>query len=115
MAAKNTLTTGIAELLILSILYKKDSYGYEIVKMIKENSGGLISLSYNTTYAATCKMIESGLISEKNVKVGKKRTRIYFHLEEKGRDYYNKLYDSYKNMSLGVDKILESLKQKDEE
>jgi DNA-binding PadR family transcriptional regulator len=71
MAAKNTLTTGIAELLILSILNEKDSYGYEICKIIKENSDGLISLSYNTTYAATCKMIDSGLVTEKNVKVGK--------------------------------------------
>ena len=35
MAAKNTLTTGIAELLILSILNEKDSYGYEIFKIIK--------------------------------------------------------------------------------
>ena len=66
MAAKNTLTTGIAELLILSILNEKDSYGYEICKIIKENSDGLISLSYNTTYAATCKMIDSGLVTEKN-------------------------------------------------
>ena len=49
---------------------------------------------YNTTYAATCKMIDSGLVTEKNVKVGKKRTRIYFHLEDKGRDHttnYTKL------------------------
>ena len=111
MAAKNTLTTGIAELLILSILNEKDSYGYEVVKIITENSDGLISLSYNTTYAATCKIIENGLISEKNVKVGKKRTRIYFHLEDKGREYYTKLYESYRNMSLGVDKIFSSLKK----
>ena len=103
MAAKNTLTTGIAELLILSILNEK------------ENSDGLISLSYNTTYAATCKMIDSGLVTEKNVKVGKKRTRIYFHLEDKGRDYYNKLYETYQNMSLGVDKIFHSLKEQNEE
>ena len=115
MAAKNTLTTGIAELLILSILNEKDSYGYEICKIIKENSDGLISLSYNTTYAATCKMFDSVLVTEKNVKVGKKRTRIYFHLEEKGRDYYNKLYETYQNMSLGVDKIFHSLIEQNEE
>ena len=52
---------------------------------------------------------------EKNVKVGKKRTRIYFHLEDKGRDYYNKLYETYQNMSLGVDKIFHSLKEQNEE
>ena len=38
MAAKNTLTTGIAELLILSILNEKDSYGYEINKVIQHKS-----------------------------------------------------------------------------
>mgnify|MGYP000204341912 FL=1 len=60
-------------------------------------------------------MIDSGLVTEKNVKVGKKRTRIYFHLEDKGRDYYNKLYETYQNMSLGVDKIFHSLKEQNEE
>ena len=115
MSIASDLIRGHTDVIILAQLIKKDSYGYEICKIIKENSDGLISLSYNTTYAATCKMIDSGLVTEKNVKVGKKRTRIYFHLEDKGRDYYNKLYETYQNMSLGVDKIFHSLKEQNEE
>ena len=81
MANKNNFINGITELLILSILNKHDSYVYEIVKSITEFSGGLLSISQNTIYTATYKLENEGKITEYSKLVGKKRTRIYYHIE----------------------------------
>ena len=51
MAYRNNLLTGITELLVLSILNKMDSYIYEIVKLIANDSDNRLTLSSNTVYA----------------------------------------------------------------
>ena len=43
MAYKNSLITGITELLVLAILNQQDSYVYEITKKISNNSDVLLS------------------------------------------------------------------------
>lgn len=109
MAYKNSLITGITDLLVLSILDRQDSYVYEIAKTISNNSGGLLSISNNTVYTATYKLAEENFISEYSKLVGKKRTRIYYHLEPKGKEHLQKLSDEYSGMTKGVQKVLNSL------
>ena len=49
MAYKNSIITGITDLLVLLILKEKgDSYVYEICKYITENSNELLSIPHNT-------------------------------------------------------------------
>lgn len=55
MAYRNNLLTGITELLVLSILNKMDSYIYEIVKLIANDSDNRLTLSSNTVYASAYK------------------------------------------------------------
>lgn len=72
MAYKNSLITGITDLLVLSMLDRQDSYVYEITKSISDNSDGLLSISHNTVYTATYKLEEENMISEYSKLVGKK-------------------------------------------
>lgn len=109
MAYKNNLLTGITDLLVLSILAKKDSYVYEITKTISKNSNGMLSISHNTVYAATFKLEEANMVSEYSKLVGKKRTRIYYHLEPNGRAHLEKISEDYSKLIEGVKNILESL------
>lgn len=109
MAYKNSLITGITDLLVLSILDQGDSYVYDITKTIANNSGGLLTISHNTIYTATYKLEQENFISEYPKLVGKKRTRVYYHLEPKGKEHLQKLSDEYSNMTEGVKKILGSL------
>lgn len=110
MAAKNYFLNGITELLILAILSKGDSYVYEITKTITNDSDNLLSISQNTIYTATYKLEEEKLISEYSKLVGKKRTRVYYHIEPAGREYLDTLLSNYQNVATGVQKILNSLK-----
>ena len=76
IAYRNNLLTGITELLVLSILNKMDSYIYEIVKLIANDSDNRLTLSSNTVYASAYKLEQAQMISEYSKLVGKKRTRI---------------------------------------
>jgi PadR family transcriptional regulator PadR len=111
MANKNQFITGITDLLVLSVLNKKDSYVYEIVKSIEELSDGQLVISQNTVYTATYKLANEGIISEYSKLVGKKRTRLYYHLEPSGKEALQALFKSYQNMTDGVIKILNNLKK----
>lgn len=106
MAYKNNLITGITELLVLKILEQQDSYVYEIQKMINNNSEHLLSISLNTIYTVTYKLQNENLISEYSKLVGKKRTRVYYHLEETGKEYLTKITANYNNMIDGVNHII---------
>ena len=99
MGKQNYFFSGITDILILAILCEHDSYVYEIVKFIKEKSNGCLSISQNTVYAVTYKLVNEGKISEYSKLVGKKRTRIYYHIEDEGRAYYENLLESFHNAS----------------
>ncbi len=113
--SKNYYINGITDLLILSILNNRDSYIYEIVKSITDFSEGLLTISQNTIYTAAYKLENDGKISEYSKLVGRKRTRVYYHLEDSGKEHLNKLLESYKNTTEGVFKILSILDKKDNE
>lgn len=115
MADKNYFITGITELLILSILDKHDSYVYEITKKISDLSHNLLIISQNTIYTATYKLETEKKISSYSELVGKKRTRIYYHLEQEGRMYLESLLDNYNNTVVGVQHILNMLEKNEKE
>lgn len=109
MAERNYFINGITELLILSILSAHDSYVYEITKTIENDSNGLLSISQNTIYTATYKLQNEGKISEYSKLVGKRRTRIYYHIEENGLSYLEELKRNYHQTITGVQAVIESL------
>lgn len=105
MSNRNNLTTGITELLVLSMLDKGDSYVYDITKKIKEYSNNLLSISQNTVYTVVYKLKEDKMIMEYPKLVGKRRTRIYYHMEPSGKEYLSALSENYKNMVAGVQNV----------
>lgn len=114
MAYKNTLITGITDLLVLTILKNKgDCYAYEISKYITNKSNELLSISPNTIYTVMYKLENEHMISEYSVLAGKKRTRIYYHIESAGETYLEELQHDYENMVSGMSAIFDSLKKGD--
>ncbi len=105
MASSNNFFSGITDMLILYFLKQKDCYGYEMTKAVSELSEGLLTISINTIYTSIYKMENDGLISEYSKLVGKRRTRVYYHLEPVGIAHLEKLLASYQAMVAGVDKI----------
>ena len=109
MAIKNALMTGITDLLILSILSKEDAYAYDISKQIKASSNDALTISLNTIYTAIYKLEREGYVTEYSKLVGRKRTRVYYHLEDKGYAYAKELSDNYLTITAGVDTFLQTM------
>lgn len=110
MASKNGLITGVTNLLVLSMLKNNgDSYVYEICKYITNSSKELLSISHNTVYTAMYKLEEENMISEYSQIVGRKRTRIYYHIEPAGKEYLKKLEKNYLDFSQGMECFFSSL------
>ena len=107
---KNNFVSGVTELLVLSLVNEQDRYVYEIVKEIEARSGDQLKISQNTLYTATYKLLNDEMISEYNVKVGKKRTRVYYKITENGKKYLKKIRENYDRTSAGTVAVLDSLK-----
>ena len=116
MAYKNSLITGITDLLVLAILSEKgDSYVYEITKYITNCSKESLTISHNTIYTVMYKLEEEKMISEYSKLVGKKRTRVYYHIEPLGKEYLAELKNNFQQMIHGVESIFESFAKEDKE
>lgn len=111
--SKNHFSNGITDMLILSILKNHDSYMYEIVKSIKDYSGGLLDISQNTIYTAAYKLGNEGKISEYSKLVGKRRTRVYYRLEPDGNAYLEELLENYKRTDEGIRNVFTILERGD--
>lgn len=114
MVTRNQLLNGIADLLILHLLSEKDKYGYEITQEITQLSNNLLSISQNTIYTAIYKLESEKMISEYPCLVGKKRTRVYYHLESAGRTYLNELQNNYFKTIQGVQLVLNQPTKREE-
>jgi len=114
MASKNFFLNGVSDLLILSILNSNDSYIYEIKKIIDEMSNDYLPISQNTIYAAAYKLEEEGKISEYTKLVGKRRQRIYYHIEPAGKEYLDELTTNYNLVTATVNSILNYINNKEE-
>lgn len=81
---KNSFRRGVMTLVILALLEKEDMYGYQLVQETLQRSGGRIATQEGSLYPVLYKLLDQGLISDKKVQVGKRMTRIYYHLEPSG-------------------------------
>ena len=106
MAISDNLKRGTIELSVLSLLKNGDMYGYEISQQLFIQSGELYQIQESSLYPSLYRMVEKGLISDRSEKVGKRRVRVYNHLETAGEDYLKELRREYLMHTAGVLKIL---------
>lgn len=99
---------GTVDLVVFSVLTEKDMYGYEIVKTIKEKSGGKFDMPLGTLYPVLYRYLASGHLSDRDEIIGK-RLRKYYHLEEKGKEFYKELLAEYEKISAGVNLIIKAV------
>ena len=103
---QNSFRRGIMSLVLLSVLQKEDMYGYQLVQQIRELSGGRIVTQEGSLYPVLYKLQEKGYISDRKVLVGKRMTRVYYHLEPEGVAYLQILREDYYAISSGVSMII---------
>lgn len=97
---------GVASLVILSLLQREDMYGYQLVQETQRQSGGRLSTQEGSLYPVLYRLQEQGYISDRKELVGKRMTRVYYHIEPTGEAYLQKLIAEYKTITEGVLQII---------
>ncbi|MEM6829537.1 MAG: PadR family transcriptional regulator [Bacteroidota bacterium] len=85
MISKN-LTAASTKPIILGILKQGNSYGYLIIKKIKELSGGKMEYSDGMLYPVLHRMEKEGLIQSKWIMDGGTRPRKYYEITALGKE-----------------------------
>jgi transcriptional regulator len=71
--------------LILSVLQEGESYGYEIIKTIKERSGGTLEFAEGTLYPVLKKLEEKKFIASNWKTADNERQRKYYRITAIGK------------------------------
>lgn len=102
MAISEGLKRGTIEIMLLNLLQNEDMYGYQLCQQLEEKSRGLYILQEGSLYPPLYRMLDKGYISDRTERVGKRRTRVYYHLEPSGREYLEELKKEYFSLNQGV-------------
>ncbi|PJI07780.1 MULTISPECIES: PadR family transcriptional regulator [Clostridium] len=96
------LKKGILELCVLSILDRKDCYGYELVDEISKN----IEISEGTIYPLLRRLSKEGYFTTYLQESTEGPPRKYYKLTESGREMKHKLVDEWLEFVEGVNSIV---------
>lgn len=107
MALSEGIKRGTVELLILTLLLDQDMYGYQLAQELIKRSNGLYTLQESSMYPTLYRLLEKKLISDRQEKVGKRRIRVYYHLEDTGKEYLKAIRREYCDICRGIFYILD--------
>lgn len=107
MRKHNNFKKGAVEMLLLHILNSKgDCYGYQLSQLIRQTSDDYLIIPEGSLYPALYKLIEKGYISDYKKQIGKRLTRVYYHIETAGRNRLTELVEDYLATTESIKKIL---------
>lgn len=113
--ATDNFQRGVMSLVILGLLRGEDMYGYQLVQETERRSGGRIKTQEGSLYPVLYKLVDQGLISDRRVQVGRRMTRVYYHLEPAGERRLKELLYEYEQVTTGVFRIAKGVDVDDEE
>jgi len=94
---------GVLELCVLSMIARKDRYGYELVEEISSN----FEISEGTIYPLLRRLTKEGLFSTYLMESTEGPPRKYYKLTSKGLQMKEELVSEWNNFSKGVENIIE--------
>ena len=99
--------SGVPELLLLRLLNKREMYGYELVRSIREVTSDAISLGEGVIYPVLHSLERNGSLKSRRKPVGG-RTRVYYSVTRKGRERLETLQNDWQRIQTGITSALES-------
>lgn len=93
---------GVLELCVLSMLYKKDCYGYELVEMISKN----IEISEGTIYPLLRRLKDDGYFTTYLQESQEGPPRKYYKITAMGKTSREELEKEWHTFVEGVNKII---------
>lgn len=105
MNNKSQLLKGSLEGCVLKIIdIKKEVYGYDIVKILKEN--GFTNISEGTLYPLYIRLQKNGFISSTMKESPLGPARKYYSLTDKGNEELKSFIETWESMSNSINNII---------
>ena len=92
---QTTLKKATIEMLLLKLLSEQDMYGYQLSQELKKRSNGDYIILEGSMYPILYRLTDQNYISFYEQKVGKRQTRVYYHLEPAGQAYFHAMRQEY--------------------
>lgn len=104
---RSNFKKGSVEMLLLQLLKSEgDCYGYQLSQLINERSNGVLVIPEGSMYPTLYKLIDNKYISDYKKTVGKRMTRVYYHIEKDGEARLTELLEDYKEVANAIDMIM---------
>ncbi len=95
-------------MLLLKLLSENDMYGYQMTTELKKRSNGSFTILEGSMYPILYRLADSGCVSCHEEKVGKRQTRIYYHIEQAGTERLHDMEAEYHNSIQVIEFLLKS-------
>lgn len=106
MNIKKELSKGSSSLLVLSVLEKKDMYGYQIIKEIELRSEHVFSFKEGTLYPILHSFEQEGYVEAYWVESEQGRKRKYYRITKKGLKTLANSKEEWEAYSYAVKKVI---------
>lgn len=93
---------GIIELCVLSLISKKDMYGYEVVKEIATD----MDVTENTIYPILRRLTKEGNFSTYTQVSDGSKERKYYKMTDEGKIHYENMVKGWNEFLVSVNKVL---------
>ena len=100
------LMKGSIDILLLSLVSKKEMYGYEMVKKLKESSDELYSMSEGTLYPALKRLEKNEWVTSYWSETDKGSRRKYYRITDKGNEELSVKLRDWQAVHRLIDKTL---------
>ena len=107
MEVAKDLVAASATPLVLSLLSRGESYGYEIIKQIKDLSGGEINWSDGMLYPVLHRLERQDLVKARWAKADSGRKRKYYRLTAKGKKSIGREQKQWRVVVSALEKLWE--------
>src|SRR5215467_6832282 len=104
-ALDRELKKGSAELLILSLLEPRPRHGYEVSKLIEDQSEGVVSFNVASLYPLLYRLEKRGWIQGRWVDKAGQRRRRYYQLTSEGRKVLRAQRSNWKAFVAAISRI----------
>lgn len=100
------LKKGITETALLYLINEVQTYGYDIIKELEKRTTGYFKLKGGTIYPALRRLEVKGLVESLQRRTSQRRSRKYYRITDKGRQFLAKRLVEWQNFSMAVSALM---------
>lgn len=101
------LKRGVLEMLLLRLVREEERYGYELLSLLEERSGGLFQLKGGSLYPVLYRLEEEGFVEPRWETPERGSPRKYYSVTPAGAEELERRLDDWAEFRDAVDRLIE--------